>query len=347
MSSWRIFSPTGLQPIRVAEGVSVRATAGQLETDHAPGSFYVVHLDGDGLPMPKNFDINIIAKGKDIHDKHGANADLHRIRSVMRDADAIWGEGPYEGFYLPLLKAEPGDEELNHPLGQHILPYTLVSGTVREGIIYDAWSYPILDDVSVEEASTAFHTQESLASAPILEFTTASRWSAPVGFPKMSRGTMYAGGLSQEAATWSLGSIGNPVSGTGTPSAYGIGVYYHNGNYVAHVEGTTLTVPQDSVAGFGYLTLFALTWQENGLLNLYSMTRNGFQSHGSIAVPTIQGLTQRRIWAGTRGDGVGVSGYVMPGAPRFNAPFLTHRIVPVAEIRTALSLWHTQVAKPA
>ncbi|HXI18789.1 MAG TPA: hypothetical protein VNM48_20685, partial [Chloroflexota bacterium] len=216
---------------------------------------------------------------------------------------------------------------------------------VKRNSITDGWVYPIMDDVPVEEASTAFHTQQSLASAPILAFTGASRWSAPVTFPKMLGGTLFVGGLTQEATTWSLGSIGTPVTSTGAAPLYAVGIYYHNGNYIAHVEGATLSIPQDSVAGFGYLTMFAFNWAENGRAYLYSMSRNGFQAHGSVAVPAMVGMAQRRIWAGTRADGVSVNGYVMLGAPRFGASFLTHRIVPVAETRIALEAWYSHVAR--
>ncbi len=343
--SWRISTRSGdLVPVRVADGVDVRVGDAQAELDRAPGSSLVTLLDGDGELTPTLLDIEFLAKGAHPNDVFGARQALRNLEAALREADALWGAGPYEGLYLPLLEAFAAGKPLENGGREFRLPYNLVSASVKRNVLADAWAYPILDDVSPEDASTAFYTSESEPGAPILAFTPASRWSAPVSFAAMPQGTMYVGGKSQDL-TWSLGSVGTPISGTGVPSSYATGVFYNQGQYRAHAGITTFSVPQDNAGGFGYLVMFAMSWAEYGRLSLASFSRFGFRDHGSVAIGEIEPLTFRRLYAGTRIDGVGVDGFIMPGAPQFGAPFATHRVHSTAEKRAALEAWYLNNAR--
>lgn len=343
--SWRISTRSGdLMPVRVADGIDVRVGEAQAEVDRAPGSSLVTLLDGDGELTPTLLDIEFLAKGTHPADVFGARQALRNLEAALREADALWGAGPYEGLYLPLLEAFPAGKPLENGGREFRLPYNLVSASVKRNVLADAWAYPILDDVSPEDAGSAFYTSESEPSAPILAFTPASRWSAPASFAAMPQGTMYVGGKSEDL-TWSLGSVGTPIPGTGTPSTYATGVFYNQGQYRAHAGLTTLAVPQDDAGGYGYLVMFAMSWAEYGRLSLSSFSRFGFRDHGSVALGELEPLTFRRLYAGTRIDGVGVNGFIMPGAPQFGAPFVTHRVHSAAEKRAALSAWYLNNAR--
>jgi hypothetical protein len=333
-NAWRLQLQSGeLVEVRIAEGVDVLPGQGQQEVARAPGSSSVVVLDGDGQLEPQNIEVDFLAKG----DRLGATLESQRTIAALRaQPRALWGAVDYEGLYLPISRAEALSRPLTLPYSQQRLPYSISPASVKQNSIYPGWSYPIIDDVLPDVAATASFVAESQPGAPILEFGSTSRWSVPVGFARMTQGTMFVGGKFDDSGVFNLGSVGSAVTGSGAVPAYGSGIYYRNGLYTGYVGTAFRNAPQDDAGGFGFLALFALVWEQGKTLRLYSVSRNGFRDHGSAALGEVEPLAMQRAYLGTRTDNVGTPGYLMPGAPMFGAPFLTHRAMPLAEIRAAL-----------
>ncbi len=318
-----------LVPVRVADGVETQVGTYQRQLARAPGSSKVVMLEGDGGLEPQPLAFEFLAKSQFPLDSLGAQTEEYALRTALRSVKGIWGAGPLEGHYLPLLGAAPTGRTLEGYAGQRRLPFDLYPADTRNRGVNDGWLYPATDTIT-----RATLEPDSTLDVPSYKFSTGAVATVPLTFKRITSGTFFVGMLFDEPtvnAPVRLGSSFLP-----DPNNGGLGFSNSLVDYSAHAFGARIRAPFNRVGGAGILALFAATFSEYGQLSFYSLDVGGFSYHGSSPLGALPNLTTQRVFFG----GSSFKGFIMPGAPRFKTPLLTHRVWNAADIERHLGAWH-------
>lgn len=317
-----------LVPVRTLDGVTLQVGEAQRELARAPWSDAVTVIRGDGGLRPTPLSLTFLA-GSGALDTLSAQIEEADTRAALRQPKGLWGTNFLEGYYLPLREAIPMPSESSGPKGYRQLEYELLPASTRQYGVHAGWAYPPVD---YAESPGPALIAESRDDAPIYSFTGNGVVGIPLGFKRMKTGTMFVGTRFDTAGRYTLSSVG----ATALPHPAALGLYCDETDYYAGVGGANLRISLDSAGGAGVLPVWAMTFQENGFARVYSFDSEGFKRHGSVPVGTIPNLLAQRGFLGSSN----FTGHIMPGAPRFGTPWLTHRIWDETSIARHLEAWH-------